>query len=147
MIKLSIYLPYITVSNTEVPLDDAILTDANTWYTISDAKLICLHCNKFSNVNGQITYDGPGNFGVLFIGTADIEVDKACRITFQLFKNGVAIPGIHSVKDFFSPAKIGTLAKAHGMDIGVGDVIEVKAKSSVALTTISVTTMSLVFKG
>ncbi len=147
MQKLSTYLPHITVSNTEVPLDDATLVIAGTWYAISDAKLICLHCNKFSNVNGQITYNGPGNFGVLFIGTADLEVNKACRVTFQLFKNGVAVQGIQSVKDFSNPAKIGTLAKGHGMDIVQGDVIEVRVKSSAANTIVSVTTMSLVFKG
>ena len=151
--KISKYLPHITVSNTDVPLADTTLINAGEWYTLTDTRLICLHANKFTNNEGVVTFIGDDNFGVLFNGTADVEVDRACRLSFQLFKIPlgetipVIVPGILSVKDFSAPAKIGTLAKSHGLDIVKGDQLLVRAMTSAAGTVLSITTISLVFKG
>lgn len=144
--KLSKYVPYITISNNDIPLDPVTLTDAGTWYPLTSTKLITRYSNKMSNLNGVITHEGQ-NWISEFKGTADVSVDKACNICFELRKDGVPLLGVISDKDYASASKIGVLAKVHHVELVNGSNYQVYAKSSVALTEITVSTMSLVFGG
>lgn len=77
-----------------------------------------------------------------FTGSADVEVDKACTINFELRVNGLAT-GYRSPHT--AAAKKETLAITRLIQLSMGDVVTVWVESDVDATTLTASTLGVVF--
>lgn len=90
------------------------------------------HANFTAESTGKLTHnDVIGTYTLN--GTSDVQVSKACTLTYSLFKNGVLVSGAESPHTFVSSNKIGTLSIAAIIHLVKGDYLEVYAKSDVAV--------------
>jgi len=86
------------------------------------------HLNKFETDNlGTLTYIGPDTFA-LMNGVSDLQVNKACEVTYALFKNGVLVEGAETPHTFTATSKTSNISITRICEINTGDELEVYAK-------------------
>lgn len=99
------------------------------------------------NIDGTLTCVG-GKDCFLFSGASDLEVNKACKITYGLFKNGTLVAGAETPHDFAAQSKIENISiTAILSGIKANDYFDVRAKSSVSDTILTVATLLITFWG
>lgn len=122
------------------------LTDAGTWYpiagTFADGDCDCFTVES----DGKMTYVGGNGRSFLFSGDSDLEVNKACRITYGLEKNGTPNGEIITPRDFVSASKIGGVGICRNLILNNGDVFYVRVQSTEANTSVTVNTLYLIFR-
>jgi len=94
--------------------------------------------------SGLVTYAGP-NVCFLINGNSDIEVNKACRITYSIKFNGVVQTFPTTPHDFAASSKIGGIGTTRVVELTAGDTLQISAKSSVANTDMTANTLFLTF--
>jgi len=106
------------------------------------------HLNNWElNTDGTLTYTGADGAYCLFNGNSGMEVDKACKLTYGLYKNGALVPGAESPQDFAASSKISNIGITRICKLNKGDYVNVYMKSSVLTTTVTVQTLFLTFWG
>lgn len=125
---------------------DTDLINADQYYQIT-GPFTPMDLNLFThNVDGTLTYVGrDANF--LFNGASDIKVDKACRITFGLFRRDIIFPGAETPHDFPAADKLANISITAIILAEKDDYFDVRAKSSVINTKLSVNTLLTTFWG
>lgn len=96
--------------------------------------------------NGTLTYIGYGN-DVLFSGVSDVAVNKNCKITYALFRNGVLIPEAQTPHNFQGVSITETLAITHILYVNHGDAFQVYCKSDQVNTDLTVDNLCVTFWG
>ena len=97
--------------------------------------------------SGKLTYLSGGGCTFLFNGSSDVSVNKACRITYGLYKNGVLVSNAETPHDFSATSKIESLGITALADLNLGDYLEIYVKSSVDDTEITSTSLAITFLG
>jgi hypothetical protein len=97
--------------------------------------------------NGELTYTGLTSQAFSFNGVSDLETDKASKITYALFLNGVLVPGAETPHDFSASSKTENISITSLAMIQPNDVIRIYAKSDTASTTITVQTLRVTLWG
>jgi hypothetical protein len=77
--------------------------------------------------SGILTYTGPDTC-FLLNGVSDLQVNKACEVTYALFKNGVLVPGAETPHTFTAAAKTSNISITRICTLETGDTVEVYAK-------------------
>jgi len=119
------------------------LTVADQLYTLESANLVDSELIDFTNADGILTYTGSRTVTMLFNGAAYVEVDKACELSFELHVNDVLVAGGITVRDIVSQDKVTGMNNNTIITLNQGDVIKVKARSTIAVTTLTVNTIDL----
>jgi len=77
--------------------------------------------------NNRLYYYGPTRI-FQAVGVSDLSVDKACEVTYLLYKNGEAVTGAETPHTFTSASKKDTIAITKPCTLSSGDYIEVFTK-------------------
>lgn len=77
--------------------------------------------------DGTLTYTGP-DACLLLNGVSDLQVNKACEVTYALYINGAVVPGAETPHTFTSAAKTSNIGITRICQLQTGDTIEVYAK-------------------
>lgn len=103
--------------------------------------------NNFTIVANKLVWNG--NDGTVFLvnGTSELHVDKACKTTYGLFKNGVLIPGAETPHDFPASLRTDSIAITGIVELDNGDEIDVHVKSDTTNTKVTVSTLRVTFWG
>lgn len=127
-------------------LTNTDLTLADQYYKIN-GPFTAMDLHAFiHNIDGTLTYTGTLKH-FLFSGASDLGVNKVCRITYALFKNGVLVPGAETPHDFTAQAKVENISITAILGATKDDYFAVYGKSSVADTVLSVATLLTTFWG
>lgn len=126
---------------------NVILTNAEQYYhvtgTYSDGNAL-----GFTTLaDGKITFNGHDGTAFVMTGISDLSVDKNCKLSYGLYKNGVLIPGAESPHDFEHANQTILLAINFLITLNRGDYLEVYAKSSIANTTLTITSLVTTYLG
>jgi hypothetical protein len=98
---------------------------------------------KFTfDATGILTYTGPYAC-FLFNGVSDLQVDKACNVSFALYKNGALVTGAETPHTFTSAAKTSNISITRICTLETGDTIEVYAKSDDDTATATIKSLSI----
>lgn len=105
--------------------------------------------NKFyvDSTNNRLVYTGKKSVICLFNGVSDIKVDKACEITYALFKNGSLVSGAETPHSFASPSKYSTISITALTEVQPDDYFEVYAKCDDATVTLTINSLLILFFG
>ena len=123
------------------------LTTAGDYYSI-DGTFSDGDCKNFTVASdGTITYNGNDGTIFQFVGVSDLEVDKACEITYALEKNSVIDTTSTTPHTFVAASKIDGIAITRVISLNNGDVLKIKAKSTVNTTLMTANTLFLTFFG
>lgn len=127
------------------------IVNADTYYKIAGTFLDG-ESRLFEVSENKLTWHGPDNAVFLFNGVSDAQVDKACTITYGLFRNGALLEDAtggtaESPHTFPASARISTLAITDIVKLQKNDELEVYAKSSAINTNLDVKTLVLTFWG
>ena len=98
------------------------------------------------NVDGTLTYKGPSSH-FLFTGASDVGADKACELTYGLFKNGILVSGAETPVSITVPDKTANISITGISVLIKDDAFDVRAKSDQASTVLTVKTLSTTFWG
>jgi len=129
-----------TPTNTVTGTADTYVQMAGTF---TDSML-----NNWSlNADGTLTFNGNDGSTFLFNGVSDLEVDKACTITYGLYKNGVLVTGAETPHTFAAASKIDNVSITRIIQLDKGDYLNVFVKSSATDTTATINTLFLTFWG
>ena len=93
--------------------------------------------------DGTMTYTGYGNVMHL-VGVSDLSVDRACTITYSLFRNDEIVPGAQTPHGFVSPSKTANISITALMEACATCHLDVRIKSSVAGTVVDIENLSVV---
>ncbi len=80
-------------------------------------------------------------------GVSDIKVDKACEITYALYKNGELVTGAETPHSFASASKYSTISITTLITVNPGDYFEAWAKSDDATVTLTINSLKILFFG
>lgn len=96
---------------------------------------------------GVLTFTGVG--GVFLLnGVSDVQVDKACKTTYGLHRNGTLVPGAETPHTFAASAKVENISITAILDIlEQGDELRVYAKSDTANTLLTPSTLNVTLFG
>jgi len=72
--------------------------------------------------NGTITYNGKDNSVFQLTGASDVEVNKACTITYAIEKNGVIDTASITPHTFVSTSKIANISICRIVSLNNGDI-------------------------
>ncbi len=89
---------------------------------------------------GVLTYTGEGETFLLG-GSSDMRCNKACELTFAVYKNGALAPGTQSHRTVTSASKNGGLSITGLIDLATNDTLEIYAKSDTANNILTVSTL------
>lgn len=103
--------------------------------------------NNFTIVANKLKWNGKNGTVFLVNGTSDLSVDKTCKTTYGLFKNGVLVPGAETPHDFPASLKVSSISITGIVSLDNGDEIDVHVKSDTINTKISVSTLRVTFWG
>jgi hypothetical protein len=125
---------------------------------LNPANTICVLANEFYKIAGtfedgetvgftiaenKICWNGNNGIDFLFNGSSDVQVNKACTITYALFKNGILIPNVQTPHKFLSPSKTSNISITALVEINNNDEFDVYVKSDSAGTIVSVQTFNI----
>lgn len=132
----------------------------------SVATVNCATANTFYKISGTFTDDGDnvgfttddtndritsdvGGKKYLFMGTSDVEVSKACKLKYTLYKNGVDTGKTtpHDFKDLDDDVdSTQNISIVDIFDISPNDYFEVWVSSDQSNTTVTVNTLTIIFR-
>ena len=93
---------------------------------------------------GRLIYTGqPKHFE--FNGASDLSVNKACRIHYALYKDGVAVPKAETPHDFAASSKIGHIGITKIVKDLPACYLEIWVKSDVDNTLVTHSTLMTTF--
>lgn len=122
------------------------LVTPGQYYKVPGVYAVFDHANFIADANGKLTHlDAKGAYALN--GTSDTQVNKACKITYGLYKNGSILPGAESPHTFAASSKIDTLSIASILHIIKNDYLEVYAKSDIANTLLTPSTLHVTLFG
>jgi hypothetical protein len=122
------------------------LVTPGQYYKIPGAYLAHDHAGFLADETGKLVHvDVKGVY--MLNGTSDVEVNKACQITYALFLNGVLAPGAESPHTFAASSKIDTLAITAIIHLVKGDYLEVYAKTDTASALLTPSTLQVTLFG
>lgn len=98
----------------------------------------------FEVVNNKLKYTGPSGACFHFSGSSDLQVNKACQITYGLFINGQLAPGSETPHTFPSPAKISSISITVIIKLNQGDELETFVKSDTINTDVTISSLGIV---
>lgn len=128
----------------------------------ASSNITCTNADQYYQITGTFTDDGD-NIGFTtsdstddiksniggklyhLVGVSDVGVDKACKLTYSLFKNG-SDTGKSTPHDFDSPSKTENISITDLINIANGDEFDIRVKSDQANTIASVNTLNVIFK-
>lgn len=111
-----------------IPLPD----DGITYVKVPGMELAKgLGFTETSGTLNKVSTDGE----FLFSGSADVALNKAARLTFSLFMDGVLVPGAQTPHDFTSASKVSGISITAFIDVPAGSALEVRAKGDGTLST------------
>ena len=119
----------------------ATLEDVDTWYPMQSPLIIGQNLKDFTFLNGVYTYTGLTTKKFLFNGEASLSTKKSCKITFSLFINDIAVPGITDTLDVSAVDKKEPMGVTSIITLNTGDVVSVKAKTDTSDLEVTVTKM------
>lgn len=125
----------------------ATLTTAGQYYKIAGTYAGGLLSCFTLNANGTLTYTASENVTVLFNGAANLTANKACIITFALYKNGAIVPGATSPVYITYPGKPAANAITDHIALALNDYFEIYASSDTASTTLTVPSLQITMDG
>jgi len=131
-------------------------------YLLSDTTVLCDSANVYRKIVGRfrdgvtnnfridslgsITFVGLNATNSIMTGVSDLSPDKACRLTYVLYLNGVIVPTAGTPIDFVNPNKTKGISISRGIyNMRYGDYYEVWVKSDTDNTTVTVYTLMLTF--
>jgi len=120
---------------------DTNLSETDTYYKVS-GNFIDGDANGFEVVDNKLKYIRDSGICFLLNGVSDLQVNKACTITYSLFKNGVLVPGAQTPHTFVNPSKTSNISITAICKLDKNDELEVFAKSDEINTIISVHTLN-----
>jgi len=97
----------------------------------------------FSIAENKIKWNGCNGIIFLFNGTSDVQVNKACTITYGLFRNGELITEAQTPHSFVSPSKTSNISITALIEANCNNEFDVYVKSDQANTIISVQTLNM----
>ena len=95
-----------------------------------------------STAEGVVTYLGSGIVCSIH-GTSECSVDKACKVTYSMIKNGISIGD--TPHGFTSTTKESSIGITNMIKIENGDVFKVQIKSDTSNTELTIDTLNVVF--
>ena len=98
------------------------------------------------NPNGELTFIGKDGTFFLLNGVADISVNKACKITFSLFVNGID-SGYSTPHTFTAASKTENISIAAGIELKKFDILKVYAKADLDNVDLTITNLNTVYWG
>lgn len=116
------------------------LTNADEYYTIPGAFADGFNLGIETSVDGVMTYTGFGNI-MRIVGVSDLEVDRACEITYAFFREGLLVPGAQTPHGFVSPSKTANISITAIMEAAKNNYMSVRVKSDVAGTVVNIRTL------
>lgn len=126
--------------------DSINLETIGQYYQAPGTYTIFAHSGFTTSAGGVLTFlKAKGSFSLN--GTADIEVNKACILTFGLYKNGVLVPDAETPHTFAASSKISTIAITSIVHLDKNDYLEVFAKSDTANTLLTPSTLNVALYG
>ena len=135
--------PRYNIYNATRPCAAKTLTLADTLYTLESTNLIDSKLVDFTNADGILTYTGSRLVNMLFNGSAYVELSVACVITFELHVNDVLVAGGITERDIVAQDKVVGMNNNTIVTLNQGDIVKVKARSSVAGAILTVNTIDL----
>ena len=123
--------------------EDLTCTLADTYYSAPGIYEDGLSFNISTASDGTMSYLGYGNIMHL-AGVSDLSVDRACTITYSLFRNGEIVPGAQTPHSFVSPSKTANISITALMEACADCYLNVMVKSDVAGTVVTVENLSVV---
>ena len=103
--------------------------------------------NNFTIVGNKLKWNGKNGAVFLVNGSSNLSVDKACKITYGMFKNGVLIPTAETPHTFPANARISTISITCIAELDNGDEIDVYVKSDTIDTKVSVSSIRVTLWG
>jgi hypothetical protein len=123
-------------------------TSANTYEKIvgtwTDG---CANNFTISDVNDRITYNGNRTMCAVMNGVSDISVNKACTVTFALYKNGSLLTGAETPHTFGYISRYSTISITTIIEITQNDYFEVWAKADDTSVTLTINSLKILFFG
>jgi len=139
-----------SLSHVGLDIDEGAFTNldnANEWYEINGTVVISPTPVGFDVIDDNLTYIGCNDVSHLFTGSSDVKVSKNAVLTYGLFINDEMTPRGVSVHTFSTPNAYELMAISKYIELRNGDVIRVKAKSDIANTVMTPTSLSLTLTG
>ena len=90
--------------------------------------------------DGHLVYEGSQNIFVT-IGTTNVSVSKACKLTYGVCINGEYLEGTQTPHDFTSAARTTNLAITGLAELIHGDSLHIGIKSDVANNNVTIDTL------
>lgn len=104
-------------------------------------------CGRFEcTTAGVLTYKGRSGIFQLS-GVSDVQVDKACTITYGLYLNAALVPEATTPHTFLATSKISNISIVSLIELVYGDDLEVYAKSDTSNTLLSLSTLRVTLFG
>lgn len=97
----------------------------------------------FEFIANKLCWQGSSGTVFLFNGSSDLEVNKACTISYGLFLNGVLVEEAQTPHSFVSPSKTSNISITALVRLQQDDEIEVFVKSSEDNTIVTVHTLAI----
>lgn len=122
------------------------LVTPGQYYKIPGIYALFDHANFIADATGKLTHlDVKGAYALN--GTSDVQVNKACTVTYGLYKNGSILPGAESPHTFAASSKIDTLSITAILHLTKDEYMEVYAKSDIANTLLTPSTLQVTLFG
>ena len=101
----------------------------------------------FEVENNSLVYKGPSAVCFHFSGASDVKSNKACEMTYALYKNSELVESAQTPHTFPAAARISTISITDIVELNQDDVLEIYAKSDTENTVISVLNLVIVAWG
>ena len=98
-------------------------------------------------VNSRLIYTGTYSKCALMNGVSDIRVNKACELTYALYKNGNLVTGAITPHTFTAAARTSTISITSLLNIENGDYFEVWAKTDTTGVILTIHSLKILFWG
>jgi hypothetical protein len=105
------------------------------------------HNFEIDAVNNRIIFKGDEAQCFFIAGVSEASVNKACIITYGMYKNGALVPNAETLHTFPASARTSTLSIVRIARLEPGEYLEVWAKSSDATAKLTVATLAVVLWG
>lgn len=125
--------------------DTTTLSVIGTYYKINGTFSADYILGFSHNTNGTLTYTKTKDCIFLFNGVSDLEVNKACEITYALFINGISVA--ETLHDFAATSKIENISITAFLELQKNNYLEIYAKSDTVDTIITVSSLLTTYLG
>jgi hypothetical protein len=96
---------------------------------------------------GVMTYSGPDNMVLLFVGSSDLEVSKTCTVYYALFKNGILLSTQQTPVEIEHPGHVYGMGITALVNLNSGDTLQIYSKSDDGAAVMTPRTLSVTFWG